>query len=161
MIIRTCFLLTLFFFSPSIWACRVAFPSENRCESGQKVTVSLGLLHNLKKSIEAYYGKRDRFITAREKTMTSQQKKKWSPSSCFNLRHAEMYVNYLIQMNERSSRLCRDHLQRLVLAVDQMISSDSEENRFVLNKKQKIELIDLSMDVSTFSEAIKMETMAL
>jgi hypothetical protein len=160
MIIKTCFLLFLLS-TPSVWACKVAFPSESRCESGQKVAVSSRLLYKLKKSIEVYYNQRDRFILSREKTMTEKQKKNWSQSSCFNLRHAEMYVNFLIQMNERSTRLCKEHLQSLVGAVDQMTAFQSEENRFITNKKQKTELIDLSMNIFAFSEAIKMEIMEL
>lgn len=130
----------------------MAFPSENRCETQQKKSVNKKLLYNLKKSVESFYNKRDRLLANKKTTQTS---------SCFNLRHAEMYVNYLIQVQERSAKICVDHLEKLTSALDHMMDLQSEENKLMKTNKEKLTLIDLSMEVSRYSEALKMETQKL
>ncbi len=142
----------------SAFACKVAFPNELRCESQTTVPVSLARLHSLKKSVERFYNQRERFITAREKQLSAVQLSKLSRSSCFNLRHAEMYLNILLQMGQKSNRLCKDHVLMMVDSVEQMIQFKSEENEFIKNSKHKTMLIDQAMDVTSLIEAVKLET---
>lgn len=155
------FLICFLFLSESALACKVAFPNEQRCESQVKVPVSGARLSSLKKALEKFYNQREKFILEREKSMTSAQMQKVNRSSCFNLRHAEMYINFLLQVSEKSSRLCKDHVKMLLSSIEQMTDFKNEENQFIKDHKHKTILIDQSMEVTSLAEAIKLEMESL
>ena len=142
-------------YSAHIWACRVKYPDESSCASHTKIEVNDKRLLSLKRSVEKYYNLREKFILLREKGML--EKKKLSQSSCFNLRHAEMYINYVIQAREKNSKICADNIKLMMSSIESMIDSQSEENKFIFNFRQKITLVDQSVDVLSLLEAFKVE----
>lgn len=157
--------ILLFFYvlvlTTSAWACKVAFPNELICESGERVKISAQKLQGLKKSLSSFYNKRDRYIDQQQKNLTPKQRQKTAFSSCFNLRHSEMYANFLIQVIEKNTTVCKDHVQLFVSSVEQVVDFKSEENTFIRNQKQKTHLLDQSVDITAALEALKMETLPL
>ncbi|MBY0386337.1 hypothetical protein K2X05_14360 [bacterium] len=139
------------------WTCELSYPNDLVCESGKKSKVNLSSLQGLKRSVEKFYNKRDRFLEKQESLLTEVQKRKVSRTSCFNLRNAEMYLNYILQIHEKKSHICWDHLKKMVDSVDQLINFKSEEHVFLRNPKHKLELIDQSMDIISYLEVVKTE----
>ncbi len=153
--------LNILFFTASSWACKIAFPNELLCESGERVQISAQRLYGVKKFLSSFYNKRDRFIDQQEQNLNLKQRQKITKSSCFNLRHSEMYANFLIQVREKNTTVCVDHLRLFISSVEQVVDFKSEENRFIRNQKQKTTLLDQSVDITAALEALKMEMLPL
>lgn len=138
-------------------ACETAYPNDLVCQSGKKSAVPLISLQGLKRSVERFYNKRDHFLEKQESLLTESQKKKISRSGCFNLREAEMHLNFVLQLHEKKSHICLDHLKKMVDSVDQLIDFKSEEHVFIKNPRHKLELIDQSTEIRSYLEVLKTE----
>lgn len=158
---RAVLIIILLFATSSSWACKVAFPNELVCESGERVALSPHRLMALKKSLDFFYNKRDGYIEQQENKLNKKKPAKVSKSSCFNLRHSEMYANFLIQVRQKNSSACADHVNFFVKSVEQLINFKSEENQFITNHKHKMILLDQSVEIISQLEALKMETLRL
>ena len=150
------FVLVSLFLS-SAMACKIRFPDESQCPSGNKIEIKDKSLLILKKTVSNYYNNRDKYIFSREKKMTEKDRLRSIRSSCFNLRHAEMYINYIIQVRAKSTKICSDNVELMIKSIEQLMDARTEENRFIVDQKSKINLIDLSMDVSEALAAFKAE----
>jgi replication-associated recombination protein RarA len=135
----------------------MSYPNDLACQSGQKSKVKLIPLQSLKRSVERFYNKRDRFLEKQESLLTETQKKKISRSTCFNLRDAEMHLNFVLQLHEKKSHICLDHLKKMVDSVEKLIDFKSEEHIFLKNSKHKLELIDQSTEIISYLEVVKTE----
>ena len=147
----------LLFLSSRGRACEMSYPNDLVCPSGEKSRVGLMSLQGLKKSVERFYNKRDRFLEKQDSLLNEAQRKKISRTSCFNLRDAEIHLNFLLQVYDKKSHLCLDHLKKMVESVDRLIDFKSEEHVFLKNQKHKLELIDASTDIHSYLEVVKTE----